>query len=77
MGELAQLGERLLCTQGGQRFDPAILHHIYYKNKIRYKLLYIEFISGFNQKRYLEITLVILSNMIFKNIMLKSLKFFS
>ena len=26
-GGLAQLGERLLCT-GGQRFDPASLHHI-------------------------------------------------
>ena len=26
-GGLAQLGEHLLCKQGGRRFDPVILHH--------------------------------------------------
>ena len=28
MGGLAQLGERLPCKQGGQRFDPANLHQV-------------------------------------------------
>ena len=27
MGGVAQLGEHLLCKQGGHRFDPVHLHH--------------------------------------------------
>ena len=39
-GALAQLGERLLCTQEVSGSIP-LFSTIYYKNKIRYKLLYI------------------------------------
>ena len=73
---ISSAGRAPALHAGGQRFDPAILHHIYYKNKIRYKLLYIKSLYLVLIRNVTLNKLVILSNMIFKNIMLKSLKFF-
>ena len=60
---------------GGQRFDPAYLHHSYKKlanKKTKYKFYEeIKFIFGF--KRTKSVTIV---TMLFKNLMLKSLIFF-